>query len=93
MTINEVVREANAYQKRKKQDLQWQAQMCYMVPQLIGQVVGNMFSKQQRPLPAIYDLFPSLFDEEKVEENRIKAETQRSWANFLRFAESKKGAK
>lgn len=87
MTINEIAREINANQKRLKQEMQFQAQLAYLQPQLTAMLIGSMFSKNGgNKYPELYELFPQLFDEEIIEEKKQKMMTEKSVANFMNFA-------
>lgn len=86
MTISEVVRQADANNYIRKQEMIERAQLNYQLPQLIGLVISNMFSKSKTDYPEIYDLYPHLFNKEQFIAEKQKIETEKSVANFMKFA-------
>lgn len=83
MTIPEVNRYIKAWGWREKRQQQFAAGTLYQLPTLIA--IGILDGKKY---PEIYEVFPSLFDKEEIEEAKRRNELEKSRANFMAWAES-----
>lgn len=83
MTIPEVNEEIKAWGWREERQNQFIAGVLYQLPTLIA--IGILDGKKY---PEIYEVFPSLFDKEAIEETKRRNELERSRANFMAWAES-----
>lgn len=87
MTIAEVERQANANSWKIQQQQRERANLAYIVPQLIGIQIANVFSNKAPEYPSKSAVFPELFDKEIEEEIIEQRKIETSRANFLKFAQ------
>ena len=71
LTYSEIYLLVKTNQERIKLDLKNRAKMDYQQAQLIACFVSGMFKKDPE-YPAIYDVYPSLFKEEKEQAEKIE---------------------
>lgn len=82
MTIAEVSRYIEAYNRRKRREEKDKAINNYILADLIGASVGRLFKGNY---PSIEEVYPSLFEDEakRIEEQKEELSVQR----FLLFAQ------
>lgn len=82
MTIAEVSRYIEAYNRRKRREEKDKAINNYILADLIGASVGRLFKGN---FPAIEEVYPTLFEEEtkRIQEQKEELSVQR----FLLFAQ------
>lgn len=89
MTMIEVVKTIEAYQKKDKLRLQEKAYIAYQESQLISCFIGSMFKKGQTKLPTMYDAFGALFEEE-IKQQEMEQDKARILAFVNRINDARK---
>ena len=84
MTLAEVSRVIEAYNRRKRREDKDRAINNYILADLIGASVGRLFKGNY---PAIEEVYPSLFDEETNSEKAQAQKDELSVQRFLLFAQ------
>jgi hypothetical protein len=85
MTIGELRRAIESYQRTEKQKAKERASYDYILAELIGRSVGRAFSNRSK-FPEVYEVYPSLFDGKEIEEERRKQQAMLSTLRFKQFA-------
>lgn len=83
MTLAEIVRAMDSFERKRKRDLQSKAQFDYMLADLIGISVARMFDSNTK-MPSIHQVYPSLFM--KTEEEKEQEQEDINVARFMAFA-------
>lgn len=81
MTISEIQRHIDSYNRCQKRRLQEQANFTYAQAGLIGRAIGRLLD-DKNTFPNIEEVFPELFNVQQKEEER---QTQENVNNFLAF--------
>lgn len=81
MTISEIQRHIDSYNRCQKQRLQEQANFTYAQAGLIGRAIGRLLD-DKNTFPNIEEVFPELFDTQQKEEEK---QTLENMNNFLAF--------
>ena len=87
MTLAELTRAMRSKNRVKKQMAQEQASFDYILADLIGRSIGRIYSSSTK-LPIISEVYPSLFDNEEIEEQRAAKKAELSVLRFRQFADS-----
>ena len=87
MTIAELNRAINSYNRRKKASAQEKASMDYLLADLIGRSVARVFNSSNR-MPEISEVYPTLFDSEEIAEQRRAKQAELSALRFKHFAQA-----
>ena len=87
MTIGELTRVTNSKIRVKKIRDQEEALHNYILGDLIGRSMARLQSSSAT-YPKIYEVYPSLFDEEEFEEKRQQRIMEESAQRIKQFAES-----
>lgn len=87
MTIGEVNRSVESYNRRKKEEAREKANLDYTLALLVGRAMSCTMSKEAT-FPEIYEAYPSLFDAQQIEEERQAARDTASAIRFKLFADS-----
>lgn len=85
MTMAQVNRRIEVFNKVYKRKMRERASMDWQLANLIGISVGRCLSKDAQ-MPSVYEAYPELFDEEEVQEQQQKHQTDISVARFLEYA-------
>ena len=86
MTIAEIKRRIDSYNRTKKNQLKEEANFVYQQSILIGIAVGKLFDKSTT-FPTIEEIFPSLFETPEAKEEKQDLLTDISVKRFLLFKE------
>lgn len=87
MTLAELTRAMRSKNRVAKQQAQEKASLDYILADLIGRSVGRIYSSSTR-LPPISEAYPSLFDNEEIEEKKAAKKAELSALRFKQFAMS-----
>lgn len=87
MTFAELDRAIDSYKRKRKLEAQEKAHYDYILGDLIGRSLSRIYSSDAR-YPQIYDVYPSLFDKESIEEAQQQRTMELSALKFKQFAES-----
>lgn len=87
MTLAELERLFKSKQRMQKQKAQEQAYFDYQLADLIGVSVGRIYNKSTK-MPSVEEAYPSIFDAEKMQEEKQKKQDELSAARFKQFAEA-----
>jgi hypothetical protein len=88
MTVGELERFVDSKQRQQEHRLKEKATFDYTLALLIGRAVRG--GDEEHPFPELYEVYPNLFFEEKVQKEEEQAEqiAQLSAIRFIQFAES-----
>lgn len=81
MTLAELIRSIESKKRVQKSQARERAALDYTLADLIGRSVSRVYSSTNT-MPAISEVYPSLFDKEEIE---IKAQERRDELSALRF--------
>ena len=87
MTIAELNRAVESRCRVKQQEAQNKATMDYILADLIGRSVGRLYSKENT-FPEISKAYPSLFNDEEMEEKKRQRELELSVMKLHKIANS-----
>lgn len=87
MTVAELNRYADSYQRVQKKKAQERAFADYRLADLIGYSMARLYSNEAK-YPEIYDVYPAIFDRDAIEEAREKERNQKTDAWLREFAKS-----
>lgn len=85
MTIAEISRYINSYNRQYKYKQKQDAINIYLLADLVGASVGRLYKGK---FPRIQEVFPSLFEEDQLDEEYQKKKDEISAQRFLQFAEA-----
>lgn len=71
MSVDEIQRAIDAYNRRKKDELKEKANMDYLLANMIGISISRIYSKSAR-YPRIEEVYPNLFGQEAKQYDRQK---------------------
>lgn len=82
-TIDDVKLLIEAFNKREKNKMQWEAQQTYINAMLVGRTTANILSNGKSKIPQLYEVFPNLFDKPTPQQQdwRIAKERMMNYAN------------
>lgn len=87
MTLAELERMFESKRRMQKQNAQDKAYFDYKLADLIGISVGRLYDKQNE-MPAIEEVYSTLFDAKKMQAEKQKREDELSIARFKQFADA-----
>ena len=87
MTLAELERLFASKQRMQKTRAQEQAYFDYTLADLIGISVGRIYNKSTK-MPAIEEVYTTIFDAEKIQEEKQKKQDELSAARFKQFAQA-----
>lgn len=87
MTLAELNRYAESYQRVQKRELEKKAYADYRLADLIGYSMARIYSSEVK-YPEIYDVYPAIFDREAIEGARQEATNKKSFEWLKQFADS-----
>lgn len=87
MTIAELTRAIQSKIRVRKQQAQEKASYDYILADLIGRSIGRIYSSSTN-LPDISTVYPSLFDNNEIEEKKAAKKAELSALRFKQFADS-----
>ena len=87
MTISEITRMAKSKQRTTITASKERAMFDYLLADLIGKSVSRIYSNSSR-MPELYEVYPSLFEQEDIEEKKQEQRDNLSALRFKQFAQS-----
>lgn len=87
MTIAELERAIESKKRIIKQEAQERATFDYILADLIGRSVGRLYSSSTN-IPEITEIYPELFDNQQLEEQKVIKQDELSALRFRQFANS-----
>lgn len=87
MTISEITRMAKSKQRTTITASKERALFDYLLADLIGKSVSRIYSNSAR-MPELYEVYPSLFEQEDIEEKKQEQRDNLSALRFKQFAQS-----
>ena len=87
MTISEITRVAKSKQRTTITASKERAMFDYLLADLIGKSVSRIYSNSAR-MPELYEVYPSLFEQEDIEEKKQEQRDTLSALRFKQFAQS-----
>lgn len=87
MTISEITRMAKSKQRTTITESKERAMFDYLLADLIGKSVSRIYSNSAR-MPELYEVYPSLFEQEDIEEKKQEQRDTLSALRFKQFAQS-----
>lgn len=87
MTIAEITRMAKSKQRTTITESKERAMFDYLLADLIGKSVSRIYSNSAR-MPELYEVYPSLFEQEDIEEKKQEQRDTLSALRFKQFAQS-----
>ena len=87
MTISEITRMAKSKQRTTIAASKERAMFDYLLADLIGKSVSRIYSNSAR-MPELYEVYPSLFEQEDIEEKKQEQRDTLSALRFKQFAQS-----
>lgn len=87
MTIAELERAVESKKRVKKIQDQERAAFDYALADLIGRSISRIYSSSAR-MPEIYEVYPSLFDSENIQEQKQAQQAELYALRFKQFAQN-----
>ena len=87
MTIAEITRMAKSKQRTTITASKERALFDYLLADLIGKSVSRIYSNSAK-MPELYEVYPSLFEQEDIEEKKQEQRDTLSALRFKQFAQS-----
>lgn len=87
MTIPELQRAINSYNRKRKQQAQEKATFDYLLADLIGRSVSRIYSSSNT-MPEISEAYPTLFENEEIQQRKQAKQAELSVLRFRQFADS-----
>lgn len=87
MTIAELERAIESKRRVKKIQDQEKACFDYALADMIGRSVARIYSSTAK-MPELYEIYPSLFDSENIQEQRQAQQDELSALRFKQFAQN-----
>lgn len=85
MTLAELERAIDSKKRQQKLEAQEKASMDYILADLIGRSIGRLYSSSAN-MPEISAVYPSLFDNQQIEEAKSAKRAELSALRFRQFA-------
>lgn len=87
MTLAEVIRAIESYNRRYKAAERQQAAFDYILADAIGKSISRIYSSSAK-MPKLYELYPALFASEEIEEQEQAKRDELSVLRFKQFAQA-----
>lgn len=87
MTIAELIRTIESYNRRYTTQQRQQAAFDYILADAVGRSVARLYSSAAK-MPKLYELYPSLFDSEEAQEKEQAMRDKLSAMRFKQFAQA-----
>lgn len=87
MTLAEFDRLVSSRKRVQERDAKEKATMDYILGDLIGRSIARIYNSSAT-YPEIYEVYPSIFEKELIEQAKFEKRMELSALNFEQFAES-----
>lgn len=87
MTIAELERVVESKRRVMKREAQERATYDYILGDLIGRSIGRIYNSKNQ-YPEIFEIYPSLFESETINEEKRNKQVELSALRFKQFAHS-----
>lgn len=87
MNLEELIRAITSKQRTKRKEAEEKAMSDYLLADMIGRSVARVYSSDAK-MPEIYDVYPTLFNKDEIEEARERHRMEESLKKFKDFAVS-----
>lgn len=87
MTIAELERLIESKKRIKKIQDQEKASFDYALADMVGRSIARIYSSSAR-MPELYEIYPSLFDSEEMQERKQEQKDNLSALRFKQFAQA-----
>ena len=87
MTLAEAIRAIESKKRQMKTQAIEKASFDYILADLIGRSISRLHSSSNH-MPQIHEVYPSLFDSEKIEAHKQRKQMELSALRFKAFAQS-----
>lgn len=90
MTIAELNRAMNSYNRKKKAQEREQAMFDYTLANTIGKSVARIYSSSAK-MPELFEAYPTLFDSAEIQAQKQAKKDELSILRFKQFAQAHNG--
>ena len=87
MTIAEVMRAIESKKRQQKAEAQEKAVFDYILADTIGRSIARIYSSSNN-MPQLYEVYPSLFNSEEMENQKQQKKLELSALRFKQFAQA-----
>lgn len=87
MTIAELIRAVDSYKRRYRTQERQRAAFDYLLADAVGRSVARIYSSSAR-MPKLYEMYPSLFESEEIQEQEQARRDEISALRFKQFAQA-----
>lgn len=87
MTIAELMRAIDSYNRRYRTAERQQAAFDYILADAIGKSVSRIYSSSAK-MPKLYELYPALFASDEIQEQEQAKKDELSVLRFKQFAQA-----
>ena len=87
MTLAEVIRAIESYNRRYKAAERQQAAFDYILADAVGKSISRIYSSSAQ-MPKLYELYPALFESEEIQEQEQAKRDELSVLRFKQFAQA-----
>lgn len=87
MTLAELERLIESKKRIQKRKEQERASFDYVLADTIGRSIARIYSSSAK-MPELYEMYPTLFDSEEVQEQKRKRKQELSALRFKQFAQA-----
>lgn len=85
MTLAELTRAIDSKKRLQKQEAREKAYYDYILADLIGRSISRLYSSSGK-MPELSEAYPSLFDNQEIEEQKRARQAELSAIRFRQFA-------
>lgn len=87
MTLAEVIRAVESYNRRHKAAERQQAAFDYILADAVGKSISRIYSSSAK-MPKLYELYPALFDSEEIQAQEQAKRDELSVLRFKQYAQA-----
>lgn len=87
MTIGELTRAFKSIERVETRKAREKAIFDYNLADLVGKSIGRYYASSNK-MPALYEIYPTLFDSEEIIQKRQEKQAELSALRFKQFAQA-----